>query len=102
MKDIQLAVILKQLRRAATVDAGIGDGELLQRFVAHRDEVSFELLMWRHARLVWNVCRRVLRDDHDGKTLFRSPSWLWLARQDELRNQVVLSAGSIKSLSARP
>ncbi len=60
MTDHQLAAILHQLRRAAAVDAGIGDAELLQRFVAHRDEVSFELLMWRHAQLVWNVCRRVL------------------------------------------
>src|SRR5262245_46581291 len=80
MKDIQLAVILKQLRRAATVDAGIGDAELLQRFVAHRDEVSFELLMWRHARLVWNVCRRVLRDDHDAEDAFQV-TFLALARQ---------------------
>ncbi|HEV2948082.1 MAG TPA: efflux RND transporter periplasmic adaptor subunit [Gemmataceae bacterium] len=80
MTDHQLAAILHQLRRAAAVDAGIGDAELLQRFVAHRDEVSFELLMWRHARLVWNVCRRVLQNGHDAEDAFQV-TFLALARQ---------------------
>jgi RND family efflux transporter MFP subunit len=80
MKEGQLAAILQQLRRAAAVDAGIANAELLQRFVAHRDEVSFELLMWRHARLVWNVCRRVLQNYHDAEDAFQV-TFLALARQ---------------------
>src|SRR5262249_46321540 len=80
MKEGQLTAFLQQLRRAAAMDAGIGDAELLRRFVAHRDEVAFELLMWRHARLVWNVCRRVLQNDHDAEDAFQV-TFLALARQ---------------------
>jgi len=91
MTDHQLAAILHQLRRAAAVDAGIGDAELLQRFVAHRDEVSFELLMWRHAQLVWNVCRRVLQNGHDAEDAFQV-TFLALARQAaRIKNRACLA-----------
>jgi RND family efflux transporter MFP subunit len=80
MTDHQLATILHQLRRTAAEEAGIGDPELLQRFVHNRDEASFELLMWRHARLVWSVCRRVLQNNHDAEDAFQV-TFLALARQ---------------------
>jgi RNA polymerase sigma factor (sigma-70 family) len=41
---------------------GLGDRELLRRFVLGRDHAAFELLVWRHAALVVDVCRRLLRD----------------------------------------
>jgi RND family efflux transporter MFP subunit len=80
MTDHRLATILHQLRRKAAEEAGIGDAELLQRFIGHRDEASFELLMWRHARLVWSVCRRVLQNAHDAEDVFQV-TFLALARQ---------------------
>jgi RND family efflux transporter MFP subunit len=80
MTDHQLATILHQLRRTAAKQAGIGDAELLQRFVRSRDEASFELLMWRHARLVWSVCLRVLQNHHDAEDVFQV-TFLALARQ---------------------
>src|SRR5947209_11880127 len=79
MTDHQLATILHQLRRKAAEQAGIGDAELLQRFVRNGDEASFELLMWRHARLVWSVCRRVLHNEHDAEDAFQV-TFLALAR----------------------
>src|SRR5260370_33087622 len=80
MNDHRLATILHHLRRKAAEEAGIGDAELLQRFVSHRDEASFELLMWRHARLGWSVCRRVLQNAHDAEDVFQV-TFLALARQ---------------------
>jgi RND family efflux transporter MFP subunit len=80
MTDHQLATILHQLRRTAAEQAGIGDAELLQRFVRNGDEASFELLMWRHTRLVWSVCRRVLQNTHDAEDAFQV-AFLALARQ---------------------
>jgi RNA polymerase sigma factor (sigma-70 family) len=44
---------------------GMTDADLLARFVAGRDEAAFELLVWRHERMVRAVCRRVLRREHD-------------------------------------
>jgi RNA polymerase sigma factor (sigma-70 family) len=44
---------------------GMTDADLLARFVSRRDEAAFELLVWRHERMVRAVCRRVLRREHD-------------------------------------
>jgi len=32
--------------------AGVSDAELLQRFVSRGDEAAFELLVWRHGKMV--------------------------------------------------
>ncbi len=43
------------------------DTELLLRFAESRDADAFELLVWRHRRMVHNVCRRVLHDRHEAE-----------------------------------
>src|SRR4029077_20051726 len=80
MTDHQLSTILHELRRTAAEQAGIGDAELLRRFVGNGDEASFKLLMWRHARLVWSVCKRVLQNHQDAEDAFQV-TFLALARQ---------------------
>jgi RND family efflux transporter MFP subunit len=80
MTDHQLATILHELRRTAAEQAGIDDAELLKRFVHNGDEASFELLMWRHARLVWRVCKRVLQNHQDAEDAFQV-TFLAFARQ---------------------
>ena len=45
--------------RPGTV-AGLTEGQLLDRFVAGRDEAAFEALVARHGPMVLGVCRRVL------------------------------------------
>jgi RNA polymerase sigma factor (sigma-70 family) len=55
--------ILNYLRQILGGPAsGVGDAELLRRFLNGRDEAAFELLLWRHAGLVLHVCRQVLSD----------------------------------------
>ena len=43
------------------------DGDLLERFVALRDNAAFTSLVRRHGRLVENVCRRILDDPHSAE-----------------------------------
>jgi RNA polymerase sigma factor (sigma-70 family) len=48
--------------------AGMTDGELLERFLAGRDEageLAFETLAARHGPMIIRVCRNVLDDPHD-------------------------------------
>ncbi|HWY88477.1 MAG TPA: sigma-70 family RNA polymerase sigma factor, partial [Gemmataceae bacterium] len=45
-------------------DRDLTDAELLRRFLTHREETAFALLVQRHGAMVLSVCRRVLGDAH--------------------------------------
>jgi RNA polymerase sigma factor (sigma-70 family) len=68
------------LRRLTPPDDPSSDATLLFRFVQHRDQTAFELLVWRHGGLVLGVCRRMLRDDHAAEDAFQA-TFLILARK---------------------
>jgi RNA polymerase sigma factor (sigma-70 family) len=50
----------------------LSDAELLQRFVAERDEAAFEVLLWRHGPKVLGVCRRILHHEQDTEDAFQA------------------------------
>jgi RND family efflux transporter MFP subunit len=62
---------LRQLTGSANAN-GASDAELLERYVRDRDEAAFELLLWRHGTLVFNVCRRVLPREQDAEDAFQA------------------------------
>src|SRR4051812_44463531 len=41
---------------AARGSAGVPDAQLLERFLSRRDEAAFELLVWRHGKMVLATC----------------------------------------------
>jgi RND family efflux transporter MFP subunit len=79
MTESEQASILSRIRRMTAEVGGASDAQLVDRFAANRDEAAFELLLWRHARLVFGVCRRVLHDLHDAEDAFQA-TFLALAR----------------------
>jgi RNA polymerase sigma factor (sigma-70 family) len=51
---------------------GLSDRQMLERFVADRDEAAFEVLVARHGPMVLNVCKQLLRDPHDVEDAFQA------------------------------
>ena len=58
----------------------LSDGQLLDRFLERRDASAFEAIVERYGPLVWGVCRRILRDQHDAEDAFQV-TFLVLARK---------------------
>jgi RNA polymerase sigma factor (sigma-70 family) len=82
MVNSQLGMVLRHLcdLTTATGTEGPSDTELLRRFCARREETAFAALMQRHGRMVWGVCRDVLRHEQDAEDAFQA-TFLALARQ---------------------
>jgi len=61
----------------------VTDADLLGRFASGRDQVAFELLVWRHTGMVLRICRGILRDYHLAEDACQA-TFLALARQADL------------------
>lgn len=73
--------LIRRLHAAFAAPAdGVSDADLLRRLTAGRDDAAFELLLRRHADLVWRTCRAVCRDHHTAEDAFQA-TFLALARK---------------------
>ncbi len=83
MATARLGAALRQIQTlfdgAGTV-AGLTDAQLLDRFVAHRDEAAFAAIVERHGTTVLAACRSVLRDPTDAEDAFQA-TFLVLVRK---------------------
>src|SRR5579871_112652 len=59
---------------------GVGDGQLLERFVRERDETAFEVLVWRHGPMVLALGQRLLHNPHDAEDVLQA-TFLTLVRK---------------------
>lgn len=82
MAAASLDGFLRQLGRAATADAlaPFSDRQLIEQFLAGRDEAVFRAILGRHGPMVYRVCRRVLGDEHEAEDAFQA-AFLVLARR---------------------
>jgi RNA polymerase sigma factor (sigma-70 family) len=90
-----LPVFLRQLRKslaAAAADEGLADADLLERFLARRDEEAFAALVGRHGPMVLGVCARVLGDAHAAEDAFQATFLILVRRAGAIRKHAALGS----------
>jgi internalin A len=82
MATSQMSKVIQHLRSAALLGEGsdLTDGQLLESFVSRRELPALEALVRRHGAMIWGVCRRILRNEHDAEDAFQA-TFLVLVRK---------------------
>jgi RNA polymerase sigma factor (sigma-70 family) len=67
--------------------SGAPDGSLLEQFAKNRDAVAFEAIVARHSSMVFNVCRRMLREQGDVEDAFQATFLILVRKAGTLRDR---------------
>ena len=70
--------------------SGLGEAQLLERFLTQGDEAAFEAILHRHGPMVLGVCRRVLDDPHDVADAFQTTFLILIKKAPSIRDRDVL------------
>ena len=84
--------VLRQIEHlfGAGTATGMAEGDLLERFLARRDQAAFEALVARHGPMVLGVCRRILADPHDIEDAFQATFLILVRKARAIRDRELL------------
>ena len=93
MSKAQTGTLLHYLRELVAPGGSpdLTDRQLLERF-ASGDQAAFTSLVKRHGRLVWDVCRRTLGDEHDAEDAFQAVFVVLACKAGSIRRAESLSS----------
>jgi RNA polymerase sigma factor (sigma-70 family) len=86
-----LRAVVQRLQRAVPMHgADLCDADLLERYVAHRDELAFAELVRRHGAMVLATCRRILGNDHDAEDAFQATFFVLVKKAATIRPRAMI------------
>src|SRR4051794_17823657 len=100
MADDAADVVWRQLHKSLGGADPCTDEQLLEGFVARRDEDAFTALLRRHGPMVLGVCRRGLRDEHLAEDAFQA-TFLVLERKAQSLTQPALVGSWLSGVARR-
>jgi RNA polymerase sigma factor (sigma-70 family) len=88
MPHTALGEVLRFIHHACTRegDCAHSDRQLLEQFIAQRDENAFTVLLRRHGPMVFGVCRRLLDGFDDAEDAFQATFLVLVRRARSIRN----------------
>jgi RNA polymerase sigma factor (sigma-70 family) len=94
MATTQGAIVLRQIRKLAAVQYSSqqSDVQLLQQFIAERDETAFTALVQRHGSMVFGVCRSVLHHQQDAEDAFQAAFMVLASKAKAIRKHEAVSS----------
>ena len=105
MAGTELGAALRQIHHlfAEGSVAGLSYSQLLERFLARRDEVAFAVLVDRHGPLVLATCRALVRDPDDAEDAFQATFLVLVKKAGSIRDRDARwSPGFIASRAGSP
>jgi RNA polymerase sigma factor (sigma-70 family) len=69
----------------------LSDGQLLDRYLQHRDEGAFAALVHRYGQLVLGVCERMLQDGYEAEDAFQTTFLVLIQKADSLDKRRALN-----------
>jgi len=86
--------VLRHIHRLVGSPNGHGwsDAQLLQCFLANRDEQAFTVLVERHGRMVLSVCRHVLHQAQDAEDAFQATFLVLAQSAAKIRHDTSLAS----------
>jgi RNA polymerase sigma factor (sigma-70 family) len=88
-----IAILRRHLSRSALLREGEEktDGQLLEAFRRRQDSLALEVLVRRHAPMVWGVCRRALANHHDAEDAFQTTFLVLVRKAGSIRSRDLLA-----------
>jgi hypothetical protein len=85
-------LVLQDLRRCTRLHEGAEqtDSQLLEAFRISRDPLALEVLVRRHAPMVWGVCRRTLANHQEAEDAFQATFLVLLRKGVSIRSPELL------------